>query len=74
MKKVVREIPVGAELNLTEKKITINQDKINEDKLIPGDKRTFEILKLVANSIDTDIKVTIDVPSEHPELKNRMPF
>ena len=44
-KNIVKELPVGAEIDITNKKITINKDKIETDKNIPGDKRTFEIIK-----------------------------
>ena len=47
---------------------------IENDEQVPGDRRTFEILKIIANSIDKDIKVTIDVPSDHPELNDRVPY
>ena len=73
-KNVLQEIPLGAELNLLEKKITINKEKIKNDEKIPGDKRTFELLKDIANSIDKDLQVTIEVPSDHPQLGNRLPF
>ena len=36
-KNVVRELPLGAELNLQEKKITINREKVQSDKNIPVD-------------------------------------
>ena len=47
-------------------------EKIENDKNIPGDKRTFEVLKTIANSIDEDIQVTIEVPSDNTD--NKLPF
>ena len=68
-KNVVKKLPPGAEYNKKEKKIEINQEKIHEDTNIPGDKRTFEVLKTIANSIDKDVQVTIEVLSDNEENK-----
>ena len=65
MKNIVEELPPGAEYDGINKKININVDKINTDKMIPGDRRTFLVLKEIANEIDPDIKMTIEVPSDN---------
>ena len=47
--------------------IVIHGDKVEEDKMIPSDVRTMNIIKQVANSIDKHIQVTYDVPSYHDD-------
>ena len=52
--------------------IVINNEKIEEDKKIPGVKRTFEALKDIANTIDKDVQLTVDCPSDR--VGNKMAF
>ena len=54
-------IPEG--IRLINGKIISKEDKVDEDKLVPGDKRTMMIIKEIADSIDDDITVTFDMPS-----------
>ena len=54
-------IPEG--MRLINGKIIFKEDKVDEDKLVPGDKRTMKIIKEIADSIDDDITVTFDTPS-----------
>ena len=54
-------IPEG--MRLINGKIIFKEDKVDEDKLVPGDKRTMMIIKEIADSIDDDITVTFDTPS-----------
>ena len=39
-----------------------------------GDKRTFKILTEIANSIDKDIQMTFEVPSENKENDEYLPY
>ena len=41
----------------------IKDDKYEEDISIPGDLRTMKLIQKYANSLDTNIKVTFDIPS-----------
>ena len=43
------------------------EDKFKEDIEIKADKRTMDIVQLVANQIDENIKVTYDVPSNYSD-------
>ena len=54
--------PPGA--RLVNDKIEIIQEHIQSDKLIPHDRRTFDIVQQIANSIWEHIQFTIEVPSE----------
>ena len=54
--------PFGA--RLIEGKVTIIPEHIDSDKLIPHDKRTFDIVLQIANSIWENIQFTMEIPSE----------
>lgn len=58
-------IPEG--MRLINGKIIFKEDKVDEDKLVPGDKRTMKIIKEIADSIDDDITVTFDTPSNYSD-------
>ena len=45
----------------------IKPELVEDDKKIPGDKRTAELVQTVANSIYKFIKVEVDYPSLHPD-------
>ena len=60
-------LPPG--LKFEDDKLVLCEDKIKEDSEIPGDIRTMKIIQAVANSIDENIKVTFDVPSNHDDEK-----
>ena len=53
-------------------KIEVNKEKIEEDKKVPGDRRTMKIISQLANSIDKNIQTTFEVPSDFPDGK--MPY
>ena len=72
MKNIVEELPPGAEYDGIDKTIKINKDKIDHDMKIPSDKRTFLILKEIANEIDPDIQMTIEVPSDN--IDGKLPY
>ena len=50
-------------------KMIFKEDEVEEDGKIPEDKRTMEIIKTVANSIDPLIEVTYDTPSNYNDRK-----
>ena len=54
--------PFGA--RLVDGKVTIIPEHIASDKLIPHDKRTFDIVLQIANSIWDNIQFTMEIPSE----------
>ena len=68
-KNIVKELPAGAEYDGENKKIKINVEKILSDTKIPSDRRTFQILKEIANEIEPDIQMTIEVSSDHKDGK-----
>lgn len=50
-------------------KLSIYKEKANEDRDVPDDKRTMEVIKNVANDIKEMVQMTVDVPSNHTDLK-----
>ena len=68
----MRELPPGSVLNLEEMKIYIINEKIEDDKKIPGDKGTMRILSQLANTINPEVQTTFEVPSDFPDKK--MPY
>ena len=46
-----------------EGKLIVKEDKIEEDRLLEADERTFRLLRDIGNSIFKFIQFTIDVPS-----------
>ena len=48
-------------------KLVYNEEKFKEDTAKPGDSRTMDIIKQVADKIDPNIQVTFDVPSFHKD-------
>ena len=61
---VMVPVPFGA--RIIEDKVTIVQSLIQADKEVSHDKRTFNLVQQVANSIWPNIQFTVDVPSENP--------
>ena len=54
------------------KKLVIKKELVEEDKLVPEDVRTMNILKDIGNTIFKCIQFTVDCPSMHPET-NKVP-
>ena len=48
-------------------KLVKNEDLVEEDKMIPEDERTMNILKEIGGSIYNCVQFTIDCPSRQPE-------
>ena len=68
-KNIVDELPPGAEYDSNRKEIKINEEKTVSEQKIQGDRRTFMILREIANEIYPDIQMTIEVPSDHKDGK-----
>jgi hypothetical protein len=47
--------------------LVLETEKVEEDCLVEADKRTFNIIQSVANSIWPEIQWTVDVPSNHDD-------
>ena len=62
---VVEELEPGSRYNREEERIEIVEELIERDREIPGDKRTFEIVREVGDSLEEMIKLTADYPSNH---------
>ena len=66
---VVRGLQPGVRYNAQKDQLELVQEEIEGDTGVPEDRRTMEILKSVANSIDKDIRLTIDCPSLNTNQK-----
>ena len=64
---VYRPVEVGMEY--INGKLQFNEVKAEKDKNVPEDKRTMEIVKDIANTIDDMIVMTTDVPSNYDDNK-----
>ena len=69
---VVEELEPGSRYNREEEKIEIVEELIERDMEEPGDKRTFEIVRQVGDSLEEMIKLTADYPSNH--VTGRVPI
>ena len=56
-------------MKFVEGKLEYNQEKEDEDKDLPEDKRTFKLLQEIGNSIHPSIQLEIDVASNHEDKK-----
>ena len=55
-----------------EGKLSINTEKIEEDKEIEEDERTMKVIKDIANDIEEMIQMTTDVPTNNKD--NKLPI
>ena len=62
---VVEVLSPGSRYNREEDKIEIVEEMVESDKEVPGDKRTFEVVREVGDSLEEMIKLTADVPSNY---------
>ena len=64
---VVEEFGPGSRYNINkeEEKIEIVKELVESDVEVRGDKRTFQIMREVGNSLEGMIKLTADYPSNH---------
>ena len=67
---MAEEAPLGT--RYVRGKFVVKPELVEEDREIPGDQRTAELVAKVANSIYTFVKVEPDYPSKHPD--NLMPI
>ena len=58
--------PVQFGERLIDDKLVICPEFIQQDKQVPHDKRTYDILQQIANKIWPNIQFTVDIPSECP--------
>ena len=65
--------PSGAVSDKKEKKIVISQDQLRNEEEKLEDRRTADMITAIANTIDPSIVMSSEVPSDHPELGNRLP-
>ena len=64
---VVEEFGPGSRYNINkeEEKIEIVKELVESDVEVRGDKRTFQIMREVGDSLEGMIKLTADYPSNH---------
>ena len=63
---VVEVLSPGSRYNREEDKIEIMEEMVENDREVPGDKRTFEVVREVGDSLEEMIRLTADVPSNYP--------
>ena len=63
---MVEVLSPGSRFNKEEDKIEILEELVESDKEVPGDRRTFEVVREVGDSLEEMIKLTADVPSNYP--------
>ena len=61
--------PVGVGMEFVDGELRYNTNKAIADEEINEDERTMKIVRDIANSIDSMIKMTIDYPTNHADLK-----
>ena len=49
--------------------LVIDENAIESDRMIPGDKRTMEIIKLIGNDVHPSIQLEVDCPSNYDDGK-----
>ena len=50
-------------------RLFVDDGEVVDNALVPGDKRTMEVIKTVGNSIHWSIQLEIDCPSNHNDGK-----
>ena len=72
----LKEVPDGAVYDTENKKIVINKAKKLEDESsnLGKDKKAFNLLTEIVNTINPEIIMKNEVPSDHPELGFAVPF
>ena len=63
----LEELPAGT--RFADGVLVVDDVEVDGDMLIPGDKRTMEVVKSVGNSIHPSIQLEIDCPSNHDDGK-----
>ena len=67
---VCEELPPGSRYLGGE--VVVVDDEVEGDRLIPGDQRTANVLKEIANTISGNTRIEVETPSAHPT--GWMPF
>ena len=62
-----QEIPLGTRYE--DGRLVVKQEEIEGDMLIPGDRRTMEIVRDIGNSIHPSIQLEVDWPSNYEDGK-----
>ena len=62
-----REVPLGT--RYIDGELILDEDAIEIDRSVPGDKRTMEIIKCVGNDIHPSIQLEVDCPSNYDDGK-----
>ena len=65
--KCLKETPVGA--RYINEELVCTEETVREDEDIPADRRTFEIVRQIANSIHPNIEVEVDSPTHYEDRK-----
>ena len=68
---VMEAVGPGVRYNKEEQRLEQVENDTEVDE-VPSDKRTFEIVREVGDSVDPMIQLTVDYPSNHPI--NRVPI
>ena len=61
--------PIENGVDFVDGKLTYDDEKAKEDENVPDDVKTMLVIKKIANSIDSMIQMTTEVPSDHPDKK-----
>ena len=61
---IMEELPPGT--RLVEGRFQVVEELVEEDSLVPGDRRTGELAKELANTICPYLQMEVDYPSNHP--------
>ena len=61
--------PLKPGIEYKDGKLSFNKEKEEVDRNVPEDKRTLNVIKDIANSIDSMITMTVDIPSNYDEMK-----
>ena len=62
---VVEVLRPGSRFNKEEDMIEVVEELVESDKEEPGDRRTFEVVREVGDSLEEMIELTADVPSNY---------
>ena len=60
---IMEELPPGT--RLVEGNFRVVEELVEEDKLVPGDRRTGELARQLANTICPYLQMEVDYPSNH---------
>ena len=72
----VKAVPNGATFDKINKKVVIDKNiKLRDDNLnLPEDKKAFNLLTEIVNTINPELQMKNEVGSDHPELGYAVPF